>query len=62
MSKNNQHAQEAIRKTMREFYESTLKTGVAGKKVTDHKQALAIGISKAKSLENYQETSVKGDH
>lgn len=48
MSKYSSKEQEAIQKTMREFYEGSLRSGPSGKKVTDRQQALAIGISKAK--------------
>ena len=47
MSKYSDKAQETIQKTMREFSEGNLRTGPSGKKVTDRKQALAIGMAKA---------------
>lgn len=40
-------AQEKVGKVMKEFKEGKLKSS-AGKKVTDKKQAIAIGISEAK--------------
>lgn len=37
-----------IAKVMREMKAGTLKSGGSGKRVTDRKQAIAIGISEAK--------------
>ena len=47
MAKYSKKAQEKIADVMHEFKEGKLKTS-AGDKVTDHKQAVAIGISEAK--------------
>ncbi len=41
-------AQEKVEKTMHEFKEGKLKSGKSGKKVTSRKQAVAIGLSKAR--------------
>lgn len=41
-------SQKTIEKTMHEFKEGDLKSGKSGKKVTSRKQAVAIGISKAR--------------
>ncbi len=41
-------AEEKIGEVMREFKRGKLKSGGSGKKVTDPKQAVAIGISEAK--------------
>jgi hypothetical protein len=46
-AKYSKGAQEDVRKEMHEMKEGTLKTG-SGKKVTDPKQAIAIGLSKAR--------------
>lgn len=45
--KYSKKAQEKIHETMEEFKEGKLKSG-SGDKVTDRKQAVAIGISEAK--------------
>ena len=47
MAKYSKKAQEKIGEVMKEMKEGKLKTS-AGKKVTDKKQALAIGISEAR--------------
>lgn len=44
--KYSKKAQEKIEKVMHEYKEGTLKSS-SGKKVKDHKQAVAIGISEA---------------
>lgn len=41
-------AQEKVEKTMREYKRGTLKSGRSGKKVTNRRQALAIGLSEAR--------------
>jgi hypothetical protein len=50
MAKYSKKAQEKIGEVMHEFKEGTLKSGKNGKngKVTNRKQAIAIGISEAK--------------
>lgn len=48
MAKYGEKAQEKVGKTMHEFKEGTLKSGKSGKKVTNKKQAVAIGLSKAR--------------
>ena len=50
MSKYSKKSQEKIGEVMHEFKEGTLKSGKDGKggKVTNRKQAIAIGISEAK--------------
>ena len=47
MAKYGKKAQEKIEETMHEFKKGELKSG-SGKKVTDRKQAVAIGISEAR--------------
>ncbi|HWE35613.1 MAG TPA: DUF6496 domain-containing protein [Isosphaeraceae bacterium] len=41
-------AQEEVKETMHEMKEGKLKSGKTGKKVTNPKQAVAIGLSKAR--------------
>ena len=41
-------AHEEVKKTMHEFKEGELTSGRSGKKVTSRKQAVAIGLSKAR--------------
>jgi hypothetical protein len=48
MAKYGEKAQEKVEKTMHEFKEGKLKSGKSGKKVTGKKQAVAIGLSKAR--------------
>jgi hypothetical protein len=50
MARYSKKAQNKIEKVMHEFKEGTLKSGRNGKngKVTNRKQAIAIGISEAK--------------
>jgi hypothetical protein len=50
MAKYSKKAQEKIEEVMHEFKEGTLKSGKNGKngKLTNRKQAIAIGISEAK--------------
>jgi hypothetical protein len=48
MAKYGEKAQEKVEKTMHEFKEGKLKSGKSGKKVTSKKQAVAIGLSKAR--------------
>jgi hypothetical protein len=47
MNKYSPKAQKQIEKTLHEFKEGKLKSG-SGQKVTDHDQAVAIGISQAR--------------
>lgn len=47
MAKYSKKAQEKIGEVMKEFKDGKLKSG-SGDKVTDRKQAVAIGISEAK--------------
>lgn len=47
MAKYSKKAQEKVAEAMREMKEGTLETG-SGHKVTDPKQAIAIGISQAR--------------
>lgn len=49
MAKYSKKAQEKVEKTMHEFKEGDLKSGKSGKKVTTRKQAVAIGLSKARN-------------
>lgn len=48
MAKYGRRAQEKVEETMREFKEGSLKSGGSGKKVTNPKQAIAIGLSEAR--------------
>jgi hypothetical protein len=41
-------AKETVKETMKEKKKGTLKSGKSGKKVTSKKQAIAIGLSKAR--------------
>ncbi len=41
-------AQEEVHETMKEYKEGKLRSGKSGKKVTNPKQAVAIGLSKAR--------------
>jgi hypothetical protein len=49
MAKYGKKAQEKVKKAMHERKEGTLKSGRSGKKVTSKKQAIAIGLSEARS-------------
>ena len=48
MAKYGKKAQETVKETMEEYKEGKLKSGGSGKKVTSRKQAVAIGLSKAR--------------
>lgn len=48
MSKYGPKAQEEVHKAMKEFKKGELKSGQSNKKVTSQKQAVAIGLSKAR--------------
>lgn len=48
MNKYGPKAQKKIEKTMDEYKKGSLKSGKSGQKVTSRKQAVAIGISKAR--------------
>jgi len=48
MNKYGPQAERKIQKVMQEYEDGTLKMGRSGKKVTDRKQAVAIGISEAR--------------
>ena len=48
MPKYSPKAQEKVEKTMREFKKGELKSGKSGQKVKSRKQAVAIGLSKAR--------------
>lgn len=48
MAKYGEKAQEKVAKTMEEMKEGKLKSGKSGKKVTNPKQAIAIGLSEAR--------------
>lgn len=47
MAKYSKKAQDKVKKTMEEYKEGKLKSG-SGKKVKSRKQAVAIGLSKAR--------------
>jgi len=48
MAKYDKKAQEKVKKTIEEMEKGKLKSGKSGKKVTSKKQAIAIGLSKAR--------------
>ncbi|MEO5649355.1 MAG: DUF6496 domain-containing protein [Ginsengibacter sp.] len=48
MAKYSKVAQKKVEKTMHEMHEGKLKSGNSGKKVTNPKQAIAIGLSEAR--------------
>jgi hypothetical protein len=48
MAKYGKKAQKEVKKAMHEKKEGTLRSGKSGKKVTSRKQAVAIGLSKAR--------------
>ena len=48
MAKYGKKAGQEVEKAMRERKKGTLKSGKSGKKVTSRKQAVAIGLSKAR--------------
>jgi hypothetical protein len=48
MNKYGPKAQEKVHKALREMEQGKLKSGQNGKKVTNRKQAIAIGLSQAR--------------
>jgi hypothetical protein len=48
MTKYGKKAQQKVHKAMHEMKEGKLKSGKSGKKVTNPKQAIAIGLSEAR--------------
>lgn len=48
MAKYGKKAQETVKEVMHKFKEGELKSGNSGEKVTDRKQAIAIGLSEAR--------------
>jgi hypothetical protein len=48
MARYSKGSQEKVKKVMDEMKEGKLKSGRSGKKVTDRKQAIAIGLSEAR--------------
>ncbi len=48
MAKYGQKAQDKVEQTMHKFKRGKLKSGRSGKKVKSRKQAIAIGLSKAR--------------
>ena len=48
MARYGKKAQKKVRETMRERKRGTLKSGRSGRKVKSRKQAIAIGLSKAR--------------
>jgi hypothetical protein len=49
MAKYGKKASEQVEKTLHEMKSGTLKSGSSGNKVTSRKQAIAIGLSEARS-------------
>jgi len=50
MAKYGDKAQQKVHKALHEMEEGKLKNGKTGRKVTDRKQAIAIGLSEARKL------------
>ena len=48
MAKYSEKSQETVQEAMHEMKEGTLKSGRSGQKVTNPKQAIAIGLSEAR--------------
>ena len=48
MAKYSKKSQSKVKKVMEEMKEGKLKSGRSGKKVTNRKQAIAIGLSEAR--------------
>ena len=48
MAKYSKTSQKKVEKTMHEMHEGKLKSGKSNKKVTNPKQAIAIGLSEAR--------------
>jgi hypothetical protein len=48
MTKYSKGSQKKVERAMHEMKQGTLKSGKSGKKVTDRKQAIAIGLSEAR--------------
>ena len=48
MAKYSKTSQSKVKETMHEMHEGKLKSGRSGKKVTNPKQAVAIGLSEAR--------------
>lgn len=48
MPRYGKKSQETVRKAMKKFKQGKLKSGRSGKKVTNPKQAVAIGLSEAR--------------
>jgi hypothetical protein len=48
MAKYSKKSQDKVERSMREMKEGKLKSGRSGKKVTNPKQAIAIGLSEAR--------------
>ena len=48
MAKYSKASQKKVEKSMHEMHEGKLKSGSSGKKVTNPKQAIAIGLSEAR--------------
>ena len=50
MAKYSEKSQEKVQEAMHEMKEGTLKSGRSGQKVTNPKQAIAIGLSEAREV------------
>ncbi len=48
MAKYSKRSQQKVKKAMHEVHQGKLKSGRSGKKVTNPKQAIAIGLSEAR--------------
>ena len=49
MAKYGKKAQDKVEEVMHEYKEGTLKSGGSGRKVSNRKQAIAIGLSEARA-------------
>ena len=59
MAKYGKKSQEKVKASMDEMKEGKLKSGRSGKKVTNPKQAIAIGLSEAKAATAKKAKSAK---
>ncbi len=49
MTKDDKRAQRSVKRAMHKLKEGSLKSGKSGKRVSNRKQAIAIGLSEARS-------------
>jgi hypothetical protein len=60
MAKYGKKAQDKVERAMKEMKEGTLKSGKSNKKVTNPKQAIAIGLSEARKAGGKVPTNKSG--